>query len=116
MQGHPVSPRDLCSRRAEHADRETEAREPAPARFDTPYTIHHVHPTPYTLHHPLVSEHRQQIYKDILTSELKLKDTLHYLEQTVQRYHQACEELKLVPLSNKNARGQDYSIIIDTKV
>eukprot|EP01031_Cornospumella_fuschlensis_P033670 gene33670-40733_t len=63
----------------------------------------------------LASEHRQQVCKDILKSELQLKDTLHYLEQSVLRYHAVCEELKLVPLSNKNARGQDYCIIIDTK-
>eukprot|EP01039_Chlorochromonas_danica_P011401 gene11401-12741_t len=62
-----------------------------------------------------LSETRLALNQEIYRLELSLRDRLSYLESSVRSYHAIAEDLKLVPLGNKNARGEDYSISLDIK-
>lgn len=62
-----------------------------------------------------LSEMRVNYNREVYRLELVLRDNLAYLESSVRSYHGIAEDLKLVPMSNKNARGEDYSIEVDLK-
>lgn len=62
-----------------------------------------------------LSEMRVNLNKEIYRLEIILRDAISYLENSVRSYHGIAEDLKLVPITNKNARGEDYSIEVDIK-
>jgi len=65
--------------------------------------------------HKIASEHRQSLQKRIWELEMTLRDKVQLLEDTVRAYHTIGEDLKMVPASARNARGEDLSIEIDTR-
>ncbi len=65
--------------------------------------------------HRVASEHRQNMQKRIWELEMALRDKVQLLEDTVRAYHTIAEDLKMVPATARNARGEDLSIEIDTR-
>lgn len=65
--------------------------------------------------HRVASDVRQNMQKRIWELEMSLRDKVQLLEDTVRAYHTIAEDLKMVPASARNARGEDLAIEIDTR-
>lgn len=65
--------------------------------------------------HKAAGEKRLTMQRKTWELEVKLRDKVEELENAVRAYHEAAEELKLVPFNARNAHGQDLSIVIDIR-
>ena len=63
----------------------------------------------------VASEHRQVLQRKIWECEMSLRDKVQALEDTVRAYHSIAEDLKMVPQSARNARGENLSIDLDIR-
>lgn len=61
------------------------------------------------------SEHRQNMQRKIWELEMGLRDKVQGLEDTVRAYHSIAEDLKMIPQSARNARGENLVIEIDVR-
>jgi kinetochore protein NDC80 len=61
------------------------------------------------------SENRQAIQHKVWESEIKLRDNVQALEDSAKAYNSIAEELKLVPVTARNARGKNLSMCVDTR-
>lgn len=59
------------------------------------------------------SELRQSLQRRIWELEMALRDKVQLLEDTVKAYHSTAEDLKVIPQTARNSRGEDLSIQID---
>eukprot|EP01034_Spumella_vulgaris_P026109 gene26109-32640_t len=65
--------------------------------------------------HSQASDTRQTLQKRIWELEMALRDKVAGLEESVRAYHSVAEDLKLVPQSARNARGENLSIDVDVR-
>jgi kinetochore protein NDC80 len=63
--------------------------------------------------HTQASDTRQTLQKRIWELEMALREKVGAVEVDVQKYHSIAGDLKLVPQSARNARGENLSIDID---
>lgn len=61
------------------------------------------------------SEYRQGMQRKIWELELTLRDKVQHLEDTVRSYHGIAEDLKMIPQSARNARGENLIIEVDIR-
>ncbi len=61
------------------------------------------------------SEYRQGMQRKIWELELALRDKVQHLEDTVRSYHGIAEDLKMIPQSARNARGENLIIEVDIR-
>jgi kinetochore protein NDC80 len=61
------------------------------------------------------SEHRQGLQRKIWELEMTLRDKVASLEDTVKAYHSIAEDLKMIPSTARNARGENLMIEIDIR-
>jgi kinetochore protein NDC80 len=59
------------------------------------------------------SDFRQGLQRKVWEIELALRDKMQSLEDTVRSYHGIAEDLKMIPQSARNARGEDLRIEVD---
>ncbi len=65
--------------------------------------------------HAQASSQRQSLQSRIWELELSLREKVAGLEETVRSYHSIAEDLKMVPSTAVNARGENLQIEIDTR-
>lgn len=63
----------------------------------------------------IASENRQNHQRKIKEMEMALRDNVHQLEESVGMYHKLAEDLKLIPHTARNARGENLAIELDTR-
>lgn len=61
------------------------------------------------------SEQRQGLQKRVWELEMALRDKVKALEDAARMYHGVAEQLKLVPVTARNARGEDLSVDVDVR-